>query len=249
MIENWKAIPGWEGLYEASNLGRIRRIAPARGTNSGTVLSARPHPDGYVRVTLRGFACRLSTKAHRLVALTWLGPSSPDKRIVNHKNGIKHDNRVSNLEWTDLSGNLRHAFANGLQPSRAGECNANARLTARNVRRIRELYRAGQTLSQLAECYAITKTQVSWIVNFKCWKQAGGPRPPETPRQRRVGDPGPVGVLNGQAKLTEEEVLEIRRLRALERAQRPDQSVVASRFGIARSLVSLIENRKIWTHV
>lgn len=249
MNENWKAIPGWEGLYEASNLGQIKRIAPARGTNAGTVLSSKPRQDGYVSVCLvRSPGNRRSIKVHRLIALTWIGNPPKGKSVVNHKNGIKNDNRVENLEWTDLSGNLRHAFAIGLQPSRSGEGNANARITARHARRIRARYRK-ESLSAIAESTGMTRANVSAIVNHKTWKEAGGPKPSKVPRKRQVGDPGPSGEVNGQAKLTEVEVREIRRLRALPSGDRPNQSTVAARFRITRSLVSMIENRKVWIHI
>lgn len=57
------------------------------------------------------------------------------------------------------------------------------------------------------------------------------------------------GTRNARAKLTDEQVLEIRRLRSLSKPERPKQQDVAEQFGIARSLVSMIESRKIWTHL
>lgn len=125
MEEIWKDIPEYEGLYQASNLGRIRthkdkttyterhgvrkwktRIMKGRGNNKVTGSRVGLWKDGKVKDFL----------VARLVALTFLGKPITDKNTVNHINGNRLDNRVDNLEWLSLADNIRHAFDTGLMP-------------------------------------------------------------------------------------------------------------------------------------
>ena len=91
-MEIWKQIPGFES-YEVSDSGRVRSLL------TGRIL--RPHcrkRDGYYQVVLQKDLKPYTRKVHRLVALAFLAQTGP---MVNHKNEIKTDNRVSNLEWCD----------------------------------------------------------------------------------------------------------------------------------------------------
>lgn len=126
-MEEWKAIPGYEGIYEASNLGRIR-TAPGKTTESvrsGTrhwrvrVLKTKqqsPPKRTDERVTLWKNKTPYSHLVSRLVASAWLRPPI-GKETVNHINGDYHDNRPENLEWISLSENIAHAYSTGLYDS------------------------------------------------------------------------------------------------------------------------------------
>lgn len=105
-MEVWKDIEGYEGLYQVSNLGRIRRDKKIK----------KPHVDhgGYLTVWLCKHSVQKCLKVHRLVASAFL--SNPEgKRTVNHINGVKTDNRVENLEWATHSENINHANKTGLR--------------------------------------------------------------------------------------------------------------------------------------
>lgn len=111
--EIWKVIPGFDGLYEASNLGRIRSKARIRRSGvplRGRVLKPTVSRGGYLQVALTNMdGIRKDMKVHRLVAMAFL--SNPEnKEQVNHKNGVRNDNRLENLEWCTCSENHRHAF-------------------------------------------------------------------------------------------------------------------------------------------
>ena len=67
---------------------------------------------GYIRITLSKNGKAKSYSAHRLVALTYI-ENKDNKQYINHINGVKHDNRVSNLEWSTPSENTKHAWRNG----------------------------------------------------------------------------------------------------------------------------------------
>ena len=119
-MEVWKDIPGYEGYYQASNMGRVRSVSRRRMDGlwkTGRVLKPDRLKDGYEQVALKVNKHTDYEKVHRLVALTFI--ANPEgKPQVNHKNGIKHDNMVENLEWMTCSENTLHAYrVLGVQPS------------------------------------------------------------------------------------------------------------------------------------
>lgn len=122
MKEIWKDIPGYEGLYQASSLGRIKtvegkvtsnrryskrvwksRIMKGRGDNYSTGRRVSLWKDGKVKDFL----------VARLVAITFLGEPLQGY-TVNHKDGNRMNNQIDNLEWLSRGDNIRHAFDNGL---------------------------------------------------------------------------------------------------------------------------------------
>lgn len=109
MTEEWKAIVGWEGFYEVSNLGRVRsldRVVTQRGKGgvwrdqkyAGRVLRPGLDSYGYEQVTLRAEGQSVRPLVHHLV-LAAFGPPRPDGWTADHKNGKRTDNRISNLRW------------------------------------------------------------------------------------------------------------------------------------------------------
>lgn len=112
----WKAIPSYEGYYEVSNTGLVRSLDRYVKINNksprfqkGKELSQSNHKDGYKCVLLSLNGKQKLCTVHRLVAIAFL-QQSPEKIEVNHKNGIKDDNNVNNLEWVTPSENMKHAY-------------------------------------------------------------------------------------------------------------------------------------------
>lgn len=101
-MSEWRPVFGYEGLYEVSSKGVIR------STKSGKTLSIRSLAgSGYVKADLWKNGARKQTYMHRVVAEAFFGPAAGME--VNHKNGVKTDNRVSNLEWCSRSHNVNHS--------------------------------------------------------------------------------------------------------------------------------------------
>ena len=105
--EEWRDLGFTNGIYQISNQGRIYN------SNTGNILKPIKMPKGYTKVNLHYDGNRKNYQIHRLVAMTFI-PNPECKPEVNHKNGIKHDNRVENLEWVTGEENRKHAYDTGL---------------------------------------------------------------------------------------------------------------------------------------
>lgn len=124
--EMWIPINGFNGMYEVSSFGRVKsadRLRDAKTAYSngvvkmpvgGRILTQEKCENGYRRVTLAVNGENKRFLAHRLVALAFI-PNPENKPTVNHKWGIKHDNRVTELEWATKSEQMIHAYETGLQ--------------------------------------------------------------------------------------------------------------------------------------
>lgn len=120
MEEIWRDIEGYEGIYQVSNIGRVKSLNRAIHTKDGrcyikheSLLNGSVDEDGYIRVGLTKDRKTKEIFIHRLVALTFI-PNPENKPQVNHKDGIKHHNMLSNLEWATDKENVIHAIKNGL---------------------------------------------------------------------------------------------------------------------------------------
>lgn len=120
MIEEWKDIVGFEGIYQVSNIGRIktceRTIIRCDGKPqhiNECIRSIGLDTKGYYRTMLTYDNKRITIKVHREVAKAFI-PNPYNKPQVNHINGIKTDNRIENLEWVSNIDNAYHAIKNGL---------------------------------------------------------------------------------------------------------------------------------------
>jgi hypothetical protein len=105
--EEWKEIKEVKGIYSVSNQGRVRN------NRSGYILKPVEYHKGYVKVNLKVDGVSVNRQVHRLVAEAFID-NPENKPEVNHKNGIKDDNRVENLEWVTGEENRRHAYETGL---------------------------------------------------------------------------------------------------------------------------------------
>lgn len=169
--EIWKMIPApeFKGLYEASSFGRIRRAAPGRYTYPGRILKTPCNSSGYPHLALWNGELRKYFLAHQLVALAFLGPC-PFGHEVNHKDGVKTNNKIDNLEYVTPSGNCRHALTYGLNIPPHGEQHFRAKLTEQDVCDIREALTKGESLRSLGRKYGVHATTIRNIGLRINWK-------------------------------------------------------------------------------
>jgi len=179
MSEIWRPIPGYEELYEVSNLGRVRRCPK--------VMALADDGRGrYPRVRLFKDQDGRFHRVHQLVAAAFIG-EKPRGHEINHKNGNSTDNRPENLEYCTKSENIRHSIhvlGNPTPPSGAnhnsktspetfprGVKHGNAKLNDAKVRAIRKAYQSGEVSQpDLAREYGVSLKAIWMIVNGVTWK-------------------------------------------------------------------------------
>lgn len=172
--EETKEIPGYEGLYSISNNGEVySHRKPFFGVDGKIkrfrFIKLRPSVDrkGYLQVSLRKDGKSITKKVHRLVLISFIGINK-DKNIVNHKNSIRNDNRLSNLEWCTQSENIRHAFDFG-NMTKKGSNSGRAIFSEKDVILIRKRLASGERSIDLAKEFGVHKNTISGIKNRYNW--------------------------------------------------------------------------------
>ena len=177
-----------EALYDLVRSGEweIDEMGHVWGTRKGArVRIEHRTPLGYLQVRKMRNGIRLHTGAHRLVWRWFTGPI-PDGLTINHKNGIKDDNRPENLEMATYSENMSHAFRTGLR-GQWGEANPSAKLSNRQVEEIRSRYAEGDiTQESLGQNYGVTFQTISSIVRGERRTRQMGPTADYTRRRIRA---------------------------------------------------------------
>jgi hypothetical protein len=142
--EKWMPVLGYEDLYEVSSFGRVKSCEKEVWNPRGwynkypeRILKTRVTKTGYVQVHICSDGVGVTTSVHRLVAFAFFGEPPGNKYQVNHKNGIKTDNRPENLEWVTAKENIQHAHkVLKITPSRTG-CFGRDNKTSKKVFQIR----------------------------------------------------------------------------------------------------------------
>ena len=160
--EQWVDIKGYEGVYQVSNTGKVRSLK----FNKVKIRKVRIGRDGYYRLNLHNNNGSKTFKIHRLVAESFI-PNPSSKPFVNHKNLIKTDNSIDNLEWSTPLENTRHYIYNGEKNRKRPYENKTyerIKFSMNDLNEMHKLYLSGFTLSQIAEQYNIRTMSVIQVL-------------------------------------------------------------------------------------
>ena len=159
MKEIWKDIKDYEGLYQVSNLGRVKRIT------TGRVLKPLKHANGYLMVKLSKNSIVYTKTVHRLVAEAFI-PNPEHKPEINHIDENKTNNNVSNLEWMTRKENINH----GTRTERMSKTQS-IPIIATNIKtgESKEFYGARECARQLG----LTHGNIASVLKGR-YKQTGG---------------------------------------------------------------------------
>ena len=175
--EIWKPIKDFEGLYEVSNLGRVKSLSRLKHPNCGRyylkekILKIWKNPNGYYATCLSKNGNHTKT-IHRLVAETFI-PNQNNYPCVNHKDEDKSNNCVDNLEWCTRSENMKHAYGHGLKSSK-GMKNGRNILSEEDIKYIRSNYipRDNNFGSKvLASKFGVAHQTISAVIRRQNWKE------------------------------------------------------------------------------
>jgi hypothetical protein len=179
MNETWAAVPGWDGLYEVSDAGRVRSLdrtvcirnphgVLAPRTYRGRVLKAAIGPSGYPLVSFTAPGRKREYHfVHALVARAFIGPR-PDGLDVCHGNGVRSDNRLENLRYDTRQANAMDRHAHGTIVRRFGEACHVAKLTDDAVRFIRA-NRTAMSMRALARKFGVAHRTIGAVIRGESW--------------------------------------------------------------------------------
>ncbi len=177
LSEEWRDIPGFEGRYQVSNLGRVRAIWQRTASKRGRLLKSSPRGPArrrYLSVSLQDGRHRRSRFVHVLVMRAFVGPPPP-KHEIDHVDNDPLNPRLSNLEYVTRAEQLRRAYRrDGRRGSnRGGELAPVATFTWEQVREIRRRLKEKEISGRaLARELGVAQKTISDIFTGRNWKDA-----------------------------------------------------------------------------
>jgi hypothetical protein len=248
--DNFREIPGYPG-YFASNEGEIWSGRRRHGNH------VRIENGRFVGGDIRKLSFRISKKCpykmttitdvngkanpglvHKYVLLAWHG-LRPDGMEARHLDGNKMNNKPSNLAWGTMLENYEDNIRLGVLVC-GDDCNW-SKMTSELVEKMRyEMAAGGTSHAELSKKYGFSASLIGYAVSGKTWKRTEGPITPK----RKASDYGCLSA--GTVKLTSNQVTEIRRTFMLGGTTKTE---LAIKYGVDRSTVGDIINRKSWRHI
>jgi hypothetical protein len=168
--ESWCEIIGYEGLYDVSSFGRFRSHDKYHGNifKRGIIMKQKVEKRGYLHITLCKDAKTKTFLAHRIIGKHFI-PNPLNLPEINHKRGIKADNRIFMLEWSTQPDNVQHAYDTGLM-RQDGEHHATRKLNWDKVNEIRRLYMSGVDAADLSKRFGVHFGHIRNICYNIFWK-------------------------------------------------------------------------------
>ncbi len=157
--ERWRWVPGYEGLYLVSDMGRVFSIP--RNTSNGGFVKAIKGSDGYSKVALSKDGRVTKLSIHRIEATAFLGERGAGYQ-VNHIDGNRSNNNLRNLEWCTQQENVRHELYE------LGSIYRRRKLTSQQAREVRN---SKESNGVLADKYRVSKSTIQCIKNGKLYKE------------------------------------------------------------------------------
>lgn len=180
MSEEWRQVVGFEGLYEVSNLGRVKTVHRVLTRSNGAKQTVRERirkqvtaqRGGYAMVTLTNMCHRTLAPVHRLVLEAFVG-KRPDGMECCHIDGNPLNARLDNLRWGTPESNGQDRIRHGTQTTCAAHpC---AKMTREQVIEARALRRSGVwTVDQIAQRYGVENSTMASALSGKTWKSVPG---------------------------------------------------------------------------
>lgn len=173
-VEVWRNIDE-NGHYRISSMGRVesvKRFANGRNT-SGRIMKLKPDKRGYLNVNITLDGEKVTKKVHRLVAEAFI-PNPEKKPTVNHKNGIKQDNNLSNLEWHTWDENKNHAVENKLMRGLRGEDSPRSKISKEMAIEIKKRLSQNERPVRISRSLRVSEAIVVKIKTGKTWVHLGG---------------------------------------------------------------------------
>lgn len=149
-------------IYSMSNIGRGKYHKE---------ITQRENSDGYMVITVGKNGKRTSARVHRIIALAFVENPDPEHLTeVDHIDRDRKNNHASNLKWISSFENKSQIPFEERSRSHKHEANGRAKINMKDAETIRELYKNGKTISEIAKDYPISETNVKSIIDYKTWK-------------------------------------------------------------------------------
>lgn len=179
--EIWRPIPGWDDLYEVSDLGRVRsldRVIRKKVTRDGLTATIRRKgriikdsldTHGYPMLNLCVDGTAKAALVHHLVLFAFVGPK-PEGMQCRHGDGVRSNNRLANLCWGTALENAADKRIHGTEIVLFGERHGRSTLTDAKVRKIRQMASDGKSYAAISRWAGVSAQQARKIAIGKAWR-------------------------------------------------------------------------------